>query len=43
MVLFFATMDLLFSEIYVVPEIIDSGPMCIIDLFQNKSVEYFNP
>ena len=23
-----------------VPEIIDSGPMCIIDLFQNKSVAY---
>jgi hypothetical protein len=26
-----------------VPEIIDSGPMCITDLFQNKSVAYFNP
>jgi hypothetical protein len=27
----------------IVPEIIDSGPMCITDLFQNKSVAYFNP
>ena len=25
-----------------VPEIIDSGPMYITDLFQNKSVAYFN-
>ena len=24
-----------------VPEIIDSGPMCISDLFQNKSLAYF--
>ena len=27
----------------IVSEIIDSGPMCITDLFQNKSVAYFNP
>ena len=26
-----------------VPEVFDSGPMCITDLFQNKSVAYFNP
>ena len=26
-----------------VPEIIDSGPMCITDLCQNKSVAYLNP
>ena len=26
-----------------VPEIIDLGPMCITDLFQNKYVAYFNP
>ena len=25
----------------IVPEIIDSGPMCITELFQNKSVAYF--
>ena len=24
-----------------VPEIIDSGPMCITDLFQNKYLAYF--
>ena len=27
----------------IVPEIIDSGPICITGLFQNKSVAYFNP
>ena len=27
----------------IVPEIIDSGPMCITDLFQNKYLAYFNP
>ena len=26
-----------------VPETIDSGPMCITDLFQNKSLAYFSP
>ena len=26
-----------------VPEIIDSGPMCITDLFQNKYLAYFIP
>ena len=26
-----------------VPEIIDSGPMCITDLFQKKYLAYFNP
>ena len=26
-----------------VPEIIDSGPMCITDLFQDKYLAYFNP
>ena len=26
-----------------VPEIIDSEPMCITDLFQNKYLAYFNP
>ena len=26
-----------------VPEIIDPGPMCITDLFHNKSLAYFNP
>ena len=26
-----------------VPEIIDSGPMCITDLFQSKYIAYFNP
>ena len=26
----------------IVPETIDSGPMCITDLFQNKSVAYFD-
>ena len=26
-----------------VPEIIDSGPMCVTDIFQNTSVAYFNP
>ena len=26
-----------------VPEIIDSGPICNTDIFQNKSVAYFNP
>ena len=24
-----------------VPETVDSGPICIIDLFQNKSLAYF--
>ena len=24
-----------------VPETVDSGPMCITDLFQNKSIAYF--
>ena len=26
-----------------VPDIIDSGPMCITDLFQYKYLAYFNP
>ena len=26
-----------------VPETIDSGPMCITDLFQNESLAYFSP
>ena len=26
-----------------VPEIIDSGPKCITELFQNKYLVYFNP
>ena len=27
----------------ILPEMIEWGPLCIIDLFQNKSVAYFNP
>ena len=37
-----------FVKIYVViseilPEMIEWGPLCITDLFHNKSVAYFNP
>ena len=27
----------------ILPEMIEWGPLCITDLFQNKSVAYFNP
>ena len=34
-------MDVRMTEI--LPEMIEWGPLCITDLFQNKSLAYFNP